>query len=92
MTKPINNNTSAVVEKVGQKTSKNGLMPNDEHILLPLQFHNDRLQAGHKVFIRFSSRVAILKLVGISGGKILWKLLVDLFVRHFLADALKIGQ
>ena len=84
-------------------------MSNNEHILLTLELHNDRLQSRNQVFVRlpysdtkmsklklsrrretvFTSRIAVLELVEVSSGEIFRKLLLDLFVRHLFANALK---
>lgn len=47
-TRPL---TSCLVKEVGQEAAHDSLVANDQHILLPLQFHDDGLQPLHQVFI-----------------------------------------
>lgn len=47
-TRPL---TSCLVKEVGQEATHHSLVANDQHVLLPLQFHDDRLQPLHQVFI-----------------------------------------
>ena len=42
---------------------QNSLVRYDEYILLTLQFHNDRLQTGDQIFVRFALRVTIVELI-----------------------------
>ncbi len=44
--------TSTLVQEVGQQTSHDGLVTDDQDVLLPLQLHDDRLQTLHEVFVR----------------------------------------
>lgn len=50
--------TGALVQEVGQQTSHDGLMTDDEDILLPLQLHDDRLQTVDQVLVRLKSTKA----------------------------------
>lgn len=44
--------TSTLVQEVGQQTPHDGLMTDDQDILLPLQLHDDWLQAVDQVLVR----------------------------------------
>lgn len=44
--------TGALVQEVGQQTPHDGLMADDEDVLLPLQLHDDRLQTVDQVLVR----------------------------------------
>lgn len=43
--------TGALVQEVGQQTPHDGLMTDDEDVLLPLQLHDDRLQTVDQVLV-----------------------------------------
>lgn len=47
-TRPL---TSCLVKEVGQEAPHHSLVANDQHVLLPLQLHDDGLQPLHQVFI-----------------------------------------
>lgn len=47
-TRPL---TCCLVKEVGQEATHHSLVANDQHVLLPLQLHDDRLQPLHQVFI-----------------------------------------
>ena len=47
-TRPL---TSCLVKEVGQEAAHDSLVANDQHILLPLQFHDDGLQPLHQVLV-----------------------------------------
>lgn len=42
------------VQEISQQAAHDGLVTDDQHILLPLQFHDDRLQALHQVLVGLS--------------------------------------
>lgn len=44
--------TCALVQEVGQEAAHDGLVADDQDVLLPLQLHDDWLQPLHQVFIR----------------------------------------
>ena len=49
--------TSRLVEEVRKDTSEDGLVAHHEHILLPLELHDDALQPEHHVLVALPSRV-----------------------------------
>ena len=44
--------TGALVQEVGEQTSHNRLVTDDQDVLLPLQLHDDGLQALDQVLVR----------------------------------------
>ena len=54
-------------------------MRNDKHILLALQFHDDRLQTGNQILVRFALWVTVVELVLITKCKFFWVGFLDLF-------------
>lgn len=48
--------TSCFVQEVGQKAAHDRLVTDDQHVLLPLQFHDHRLQPLHQVLIGLSQK------------------------------------
>lgn len=49
--------TSALIQEVGQQTPHDGLVADDQNVLLPLELHDDRLQTLDQVLIRLRGRV-----------------------------------
>lgn len=43
--------TCSLVQEIGQQAAHDGLVTDDQHVLLPLQLHDDRLQPLHQVLI-----------------------------------------
>lgn len=43
--------TCRLIKEVGQETAHHGLVTDDQHILLPLQLHDDRLEALDQVLV-----------------------------------------
>ena len=43
--------TCRLVQKVGEQAAHDGLVTDDQNVLLPLQLHDGRLQTLHQVFI-----------------------------------------
>jgi hypothetical protein len=60
----------ALVLKVCQDGSQYCLMPDDEDVFLSFQLHDDGLEAKDQVSIRFTIRIAVMKLVLVSGCKV----------------------
>lgn len=56
----------------GVSTWVTHLVPDDKNVLLPLQLHDDRLQAHHNVAIRLAPAVSIVELVVVSCLVVLW--------------------
>ena len=52
--------TCALVEEVGEQAAHDGLMAHHQHVLLPLQLHDHRLQPLHQVLIRLDTTQGIL--------------------------------
>lgn len=48
--------TCCLVQEIGQKAAHDSLVTDDQHVLLPLQFHDHRLQPLHQVFIGLSQK------------------------------------
>lgn len=48
--------TCCFVQEIGQKAAHDSLVTDDQHVLLPLQFHDHRLQPLHQVFIGLSQK------------------------------------
>lgn len=53
--------TCSFVEKIGQKAAYDGLVANNEDVLLPLQFHDDRFQSRHQIFVGFATWVPVTR-------------------------------
>ena len=47
--------TSTLVKEVRQQAAHDGLMTDHQNVLLPLQLHDDWLQALHQVFVGLQS-------------------------------------
>lgn len=43
--------TCTLIQEVGQQAAHDGLVADDQHVLLALQLHDDRLQALHQVLV-----------------------------------------
>lgn len=48
--------TCTLIQEVGQKATQDGLVADDQHILLPLQLHDHRLQALDQVLVGLQDR------------------------------------
>lgn len=46
--------TGTLVQEVGEQTSHDSLVTDDQHVLLPLQLHDDGLQTLDEVLVRLS--------------------------------------
>lgn len=44
--------TGALIQEVGQQTPHDGLVADDQNVLLPLQLHDDWLQTLDQVLVR----------------------------------------
>jgi len=44
--------TCSLVQEVGEQAAQDGLMADDQNVLLPLQLHDSRFQALHQVLVR----------------------------------------
>ena len=60
-----------IVLEVGIDRAQHRLMPDYQDVLLPLEFHNDRLEAQYQVLVGFAARVAIVKFIMVTCGKII---------------------
>lgn len=48
--------TSCLVQEISQKAAHDGLVTDDQHILLTLQLHDHRLQSLHQVLVGLSCK------------------------------------
>ncbi len=55
-------------------------MCNDDDVLTPLKFHNDRFEADDHISIRFAATVAVIILVVVAGLEVFGKLFRDLLI------------
>ena len=84
--------TSRLVQKISQQAAQHRLMGNHQNVLLTFQFHDDGFQSRHEILVRFTSRVAVMKLGQVTRTELFGIFGLDFFVRHLLADALKYEQ
>lgn len=52
--------------QVGIQAPQDGLVTDDEDVLLPLEFENDRFEADHDVAVRLAAAVAVVELVVVA--------------------------
>jgi hypothetical protein len=76
-----------LLHKVRIDAPNNRLMAHNQNILAPLQLHDDRLQPDHHIPIALPAPIAIVILVVVAVLKVLRVRLLDLGVRHAVADA-----
>lgn len=48
--------TCCLVQEVGQQAAHDGLVTDNQHVLLPLQLHDDRLQPLHQILVGLRGR------------------------------------
>ncbi len=66
--------------------SQYGLMGDDEDVLAPFQLHNDRFKPDDNVSVALAAEIAVIVLVLVARREVLRVLLLDLAVRHAVAD------
>lgn len=84
---PAKNSISQQVRAV--HTAQHGLVGHHQHVGLPFQLHDHRLQPGHQIFIAFAGWIAIVVLVLVPLGKLLRVPGLEVLVGQTLADTLK---
>ena len=55
-------------------------MGDNDYVLAPLKFHDDRLQTDHNVTVALTSTVTVVVLVIISSFEVFWILFLDLLI------------
>lgn len=55
----------------------NDLMSNDKDVCLPFKLHDDWLKAHNNIAIRLATTIAIVELVVVAVGKIIWILVLS---------------
>lgn len=65
---------------------QNRLMGDDDHVLAPLQFHDDGLEADDDISVRLATAIAVVVFVLVSGRKVFGIPFRDLLVGQAIAD------
>lgn len=73
------------IHEVGVDTAQNSLMGDDQDVLAPLQFHDDRLETYHNVAIRLATQIAVVKFVFVALFEIFGILVFDLSICQAVA-------
>lgn len=53
----MDSGTCTFVQEVGKEAAHDSLVANHQHVLLPFQLHDDRLQALHQIFIGLKEEI-----------------------------------
>jgi hypothetical protein len=69
-----------VIHKVGVQAPEDGLVSNDQDVLLSFQIHEHGFQALNYIPVRLAILVPVVVLIVIALGKIFRELFLDLFV------------